>query len=159
MRPIIIPFDPNKYGQVWVYANVLAGDRKSLKMIEFKLDSGSDLTTLSCDDLSKLGYTDEFLRSCPFHKSGAVGASDEIKLTLQYITNVSIKFEDRELQGCRVYFSLGTSLRSLLGSDILKYFNREINYDTGELRLTQTSRKTQLSEGEVPIQIYTLEQD
>ncbi|MCL2087688.1 MAG: hypothetical protein FWH05_08875, partial [Oscillospiraceae bacterium] len=76
-----------------------------------------------------------------------------------YITNVSIKFGDRELQHCRVFFALGTSLRSLFGSDILKYFNREICYDSGELRLFELNNKPQLATGEMPIEIYAVERD
>ena len=157
MEPIIIPFIPNNLGRVVFYAHVMTGDRKSVRRINFKLDSGSDFTTLSCDDLDLLGYTHEFLSSRPYHAIKASTASDEIILPLQYISDVSIKFGDRELQTCRVFFALGTQLRSLFGSDILKYFNREINYDTGELRLSVCGEKPKLSEGEVSIQIYSIE--
>jgi hypothetical protein len=137
----------------------LTGDRKSLRRTLFKLDSGSDFTTISIEELKKLGYTGNFLRACPFYESGASGASDEIKLSLQYITNVSIKFGNRELQGCRVFFALGTTLRSLLGSDILKYFNFEINYDSGEFRLAEAVTRPRIVDGEPRIQIYSLEQN
>ena len=82
---------------------------------------------------------------------------EDMILPLQYIENVSIKFDDRELQGCRVFFALGTNLRSLFGSDILKYFNREINYDSGEFRLTKLHSAPLLMPGEKPIQIYSVE--
>ncbi|MCL2087830.1 MAG: retroviral-like aspartic protease family protein, partial [Oscillospiraceae bacterium] len=126
MVPIIIPFTPNSLGRVEFNAKMMTGDRKSLGDIRFKYDSGSDFTTINCDDLDRLGYTQEYLKSCPHHSGGATLATGENKTPLQYITNVSIKFGDRELQHCRVFFALGTSLRSLFGSDILKYFNREI---------------------------------
>ena len=67
---------------------------------------------------------------------------------------MSLKFDDRELQGCKVYFALGTKLRSLFGSDILKYFNWKINYDKGLFQLTQAENKPLLSEGETSLQIY-----
>lgn len=158
MLPIIIPFEPNSLGRVEFTAHVMTGDRKSLKKVDFKLDSGSDFTTVSCDDLDRLGYTQEYLKSCPHHGGGATLAMDENRTPLQYITNVSIKFGDRELQHCRVFFALGTSLRSLFGSDILKYFNREVCYDTGELRLLERKDKPQLSTGETPIEIYSIQQ-
>jgi hypothetical protein len=158
MQPIIIPFTPNGLGRVEFVANVLISDKKSLRSVFFKLDSGSDFTTISCGDLAKLGYTQEFLQKCPVHKGKASAAATELTLQLQYITDVSIKFGDRELQGCRIFFALGTELRSLFGCDILKYFNHEINYDMNELRLTQRSSLPVLSVGEEPIQIYTLAQ-
>jgi hypothetical protein len=159
MVPIIIPFTPNNLGRVEFNAHVMTGDRKSLKKVRFKYDSGSDFTTISCDDLDRLGYSQEFLKSRPFHVAGASLAMGGKKKPLQYIENVSIKFGDRELQQCRVYFALGTQLSSFFGSDILKYFNREINYDKGELKLFERNSKPGLSTGEdTPINIYSLEQ-
>ena len=155
MEPIVIPFTPNNLGRVNIKISVMTGDRKSLKSVNFKLDSGSDFTTLSCDDLEKLGYLREFLQNCP-HYGAASTASNDFDLPLQYITNISLKFGNRELQGCKIFFALDTRLRSLIGSDILKYFNREINYDKGELRLKKTAGKPCLSAGEEPIQIYNL---
>jgi hypothetical protein len=156
MQPIIIPFASHGLGRVVFGAKVLTSDKKSLGSVEFKLDSGSDFTTLSCDDLKKLGYTQDYLQGCPIHTNEASGATEEITFQLQYIENVSIKFGTRELQGCRVFFALGTKLRSLFGSDILKYFNWEVDNDEGELRLTQRATALGLADGEVPIQIYTL---
>jgi hypothetical protein len=157
MHTIIIPFEPSSLGRVVFLAEVMTGDRKTLRDVIFKLDSGSDFTTLSCDDLDVLGYDMEYLKACPHHDTHASTASDDLILPLQFISDVSIKFGDRELQGCRVFFALGTNLRSLFGSDILKYFNREINYDDGELRLLELKNKPSLSSGEKPIQIYTVE--
>ena len=157
MYPIVIPFDINNLGRVEFDLDVMTGDRKTLGTVEFKLDSGSDFTTISCDDLETLGYTIDYLKSCPFHQRKASTASDEYRLPLQYITNVSIKIGTRELQGCRIFFALNTKLRSLFGSDILKYFNWEVSYEKGELKLTELESKPLLSEGETLIHIYSLE--
>ena len=158
MLPIIITFTPNNLGRVEFNAHVMTGNRMSLNQVRFKYDSGSDFTTLSCDDLERLGYTQEFLKSCPQHEGGATLAMGSNRIPLQYITNVSIKFDERELQHCRIFFALGTTLRSFFGSDILKYFNREVCYDSGELRLLERKSKPELSTGETQIQIYSLEQ-
>ena len=56
MLPIVIDFTSSNLGRVEFDADVMTGDRKSLRSVEFKLDSGSDFTTLSCDDLEMLGY-------------------------------------------------------------------------------------------------------
>ena len=156
MQPIIVPFTPSGLGRVEFPSHVSRSDRKSLGAVRFKLDSGSDFTTLNCKDLEDLGYTQEFLQGCPFHSSLASTAGDDFSLRLQYIPDVSIKFGDRELQGCRIFFALGTKLRNLFGSDILKYFNRAIDYDKYELRLTKRIFIPKLIYGEKPIQIYKL---
>jgi hypothetical protein len=121
------------------------------------LDSGSDFTTLSCEDLDNLGYDRDFLESCPFHHTNASTASVDIKL--QYIKNLSIKFGEREIQNCRIFFTFDSQLRSLFGSDILKYFNWGVNYDNRLLQLDKAKTLPSLSEGETPLQIYTVEKN
>lgn len=158
MQPIIIPFTPNRLGRIVFESKVMTGDRKSLGTVMFKLDTGSDFTTISCDELKLLGYTQEYLKSCPHHVGGATLAADEHKTTLQYIPNVSIKFDDRELQHCRIYFALGTKLRSLFGGDILKYFNIEINNNEKEIRLSKREDDIPMLDDEMQIQIYSIEQ-
>ncbi|MCL2387261.1 MAG: hypothetical protein FWC89_06885 [Defluviitaleaceae bacterium] len=157
MARIEIPFTTNNLGRIGFIAGVMTGNSKSFNDVEFKLDSGSDFTTISCGALDKLGYTQEFLADCPFHENIASLAAHENQLKLQYITNVSIKFGNRELQGCRIFFALNTQLRNLLGSDILKYFNWEVNYDDAMFRLTQVKNAPSLSKGEIPLQIYSVE--
>jgi len=158
MLPITIPFISNELGRVGFDALVSAADNKSLKKIRFKLDYGSDFTTLSCEALRLLGYSQEFLKNCPLHDKKASLAADEVNVPLQYITNVSIKFGYRELQNCRVFFALDTGLRSLFGTDLLKYFNANVDYDDGVLKLYERRIKPGLANGEdKPIQIYSIE--
>ena len=106
MPPIVIPFTSNDLGRILFNAHVSTSDSKSLKRVNFKLDYGSDFTTLSCEDLDILGYSYEYLKNCPAHEDGASLAADEVNVPVQYITNVSIKFGDRELQHCRVWRTL-----------------------------------------------------
>ena len=154
MQPIVVAFPVTALGRVEFDAEVMTGDKMSLNTVTFKLDSGSDFTTLSCEDLFLLGYDDAYLRKCKFHNPALAAGGSSV--TLQYIEDVSIKFGDRELQGCRVFFALGTKLSSLFGSDILKYFNYSVNFDVGELTLSKTSIAPKLAKDEKPIQIYSL---
>jgi len=156
VEPITIPFEPNNLGRVDFEARIVTSDLKSFEIVRFKLDSGSDFTTVDCEDLDKLGYSHEFLQSCPFHPNSASTASNDIRL--QYIKNITIKFGDREIQGCRIFFALDTQLRSLFGSDILKYFNWGVNYDKGLFQLTQAEKAPGLSEGETLLHIYSVEE-
>ncbi|MCL2223729.1 MAG: retroviral-like aspartic protease family protein [Defluviitaleaceae bacterium] len=155
MGAIIIPFEFNSLGRVDFNANVMTSDFKSFKGVRFKLDSGSDFTTIDSKDLYNLGYTHKVLERCPFHHLIASTASSDIRL--QYIQNVSIKFSEHEIQNCRIFFALDSQLRSLFGSDILKYFNWGVNYDNKILQLDKTKNMPVLSEGEKPLQIYTIE--
>jgi len=136
-------------------ADVMTSDRKSFGGVRFKLDSGSDFTTISCDELYNLGYAHDFLKNCPLHHLSASTASSDI--CLQYIRNISIKFGEREIQNCRIFFALDSQLRSLFGSDILKYFNWGVNYDKKLLQLDKAENIPALSQGEEPLHIYTVE--
>ena len=80
MEPIIIPFDSNSLGRVDFTADVMKGDYKSFGSVMFKLDSGSDFTTIDHEDLDELGYTQAFLQSCPYHPTSASTASSNIQL-------------------------------------------------------------------------------
>ena len=152
MGAINIPFEYNSLGRVDFAVDVMTSDLKSFDAVRFKLDSGSDFTTISCEDLDNLGYTREFLEKCSLHHLSAITASGNIRL--QYIKNISIKFGEREIQNCRIFFALDSQLRSLFGSDILKYFNWGVNYDKKLLQLNKAETVPALSEGEVPLQIY-----
>jgi hypothetical protein len=159
MEPISIKFISSSLGRVEFDTLVIPGNRKRLKKVRFLMDSGSDFTTLSRRNLDNLGYTQEFLESCPFHTVGTKLAMGEQRKPLQYIENVSFRFGDnRELQCCRIFFSLERELDNFFGSDILKYFNREVNYDTGILKLSERESEPGLCTGEVPIQICTIGQ-
>ena len=155
MQVINIPFNFNNLGRVEFAATVMTSDCKSFGGVRFKLDSGSDFTTISCNELYNLGYTRTFLESCPLHHIKASTASSDIRL--QYIKNISIKFGEREIQNCRIFFALDAQLRSLFGSDILKYFNWGVNYDKKVLQLDKATYVPTLSEGEEPLHIYTME--
>ncbi|MCL2169034.1 MAG: retropepsin-like domain-containing protein [Defluviitaleaceae bacterium] len=158
MLAIIVPFTSGGLGRVEVRPDVMTRDRLSLKPVKFKLDSGSDFTLMKTDDLIRvLGYTRELLEACPVYDTPAKTVSSDT-LRLQYIENVSIKFGERELQGCRVFFCLDRHTSNLIGCDILKYFNWSVDYDKGELVMTPRQVKPDLLQGEQEIHIYTLDE-
>ncbi|MCL1886270.1 MAG: retropepsin-like domain-containing protein [Dehalococcoidia bacterium] len=135
--------------------DVMTADRLSFESVLFKLDTGSEFTTLSSKDLDLLGYTVAFLQSCKVYGNASSAAGNVV---LQYIDDVSIKLGDREIQGCRVFFARGSQLHSLFGSDILRYFNYSVNYDTGELQMSLAAKAPKLAQGEPQLHIYSLNQ-
>jgi hypothetical protein len=153
MSAIVITFAPTSLGRVEFDAEVMTADRLSLDTVKFKLDTGSDFTTLSLADLHLLGYSDTFLQSCPVFGEAITPAGE---VTLQYIEHISLKLGDREIQDCRIFFALGSPMRSIFGCDILKYFNYAVDFDKGEFLLNKTDRVPALSFGETPIQIYSI---
>ena len=102
--PIIIPFEHSDLGRVEFFLQVQTGDGLSLDDVAFKLDSGSDFTTLSCEDLKNLGYTQEFLQACPFHHVSASAASADIEFRLQYLESIAIKFGEHDIERLPDFF-------------------------------------------------------
>ena len=129
-KPIIIPFEPNNKGRIMLKIGVLT-KQKSFISIEFKLATGSAYTILSLKDLKYLGYTEEFLSKCDIIYPEGISET----YRLGYIENLSLKFENMEIKNYTVFFSFNDNLCSMLGSDILKYFNIKVDNDLSELTL------------------------
>jgi len=156
-EPIVIDFDSDEsgYGRVLFNALVSTSNLRNFRDVKFKLDTGADMTTISITDLHNLGYTDEYLQSRPFSNTTVIVA-DGTKVKLQYITNVSLKFKDREIQNAKLHFAFGTKMSNLFGNDILKMFHVNIDRDKSLLKLTETETPPKLIDGEIAIQIYNL---
>ncbi|MCL1987985.1 MAG: retroviral-like aspartic protease family protein [Firmicutes bacterium] len=157
-EPIVIDFnlDETGYGRVLFDIDVSTSNLRNFRDVKFKLDTGADMTTISITDLHNLGYTDEYLQSRPFSDT-IVTIADGTKVKLQYLTNVSLKFKDREIQNTKLHFAFGTKMSNLFGNDILKMFHVNINRDKSLLTLTETAEPPQLADGEIAIQIYNLQ--
>jgi predicted aspartyl protease len=127
------------------------------RRVSLTLDTGSDFTVLNQDVLYDLGYTEDFLKSCPVHGTTATSWSG-VESTIRYIDDFSIEFSgDRAVRKCRIFFTLESDTSNLLGSDILKYFNYNVNLDKGELTLTKRENEPPLSNGESRLFVYSLE--
>ncbi|MCL1987980.1 MAG: retroviral-like aspartic protease family protein [Firmicutes bacterium] len=152
--PIEIPFTSDWPGRINISLDVSTSNLLGFGNVDFKLDTGSDFVTINMDDLHRLGYTDEQLKSCPIH--GIATTADGKKVNLQYMTNVSIKYKNREIQQATIYFAIGTKMRNLLGNNWLKYFDIKIKRKSSLLTLTETTEPPELTDGEIPMQIYDL---
>jgi hypothetical protein len=170
-QPIIIPFTTNDFGRVMFTAQVLKQDFKSHGRVDFQYDSGSDITLLSVAALDDLDYERSFLETCPIVSvedgrpvivntaDGKTARTSDGELAhLRCIRNLTIKFGNRELVGCTIYFALDSDMSTLFGGNILKYFNREINYDAAQFILTPRTTQPVLSGNEKPIQVYSVAQ-
>ncbi|MCL2016156.1 MAG: retroviral-like aspartic protease family protein [Defluviitaleaceae bacterium] len=153
-KPIEIPFTSDSPGRVNISLDLSTSDFRNFGNVDFKLDTGSDFVTVNIEDLHRLGYTDNQLKSCPIHGIATTADGKEVKL--QYMTNISIKYKERELQQATIYFALGTQMRNLLGNNWLKYFDIEIKRKASLLTLAETTEPPQLTDGEIPMQIYDL---
>ena len=155
--PIIIPFIPNQLGRILFPVQVQTGNGIAHKKVIFKLDTGSDFTLLSRTSLKDLDYDEAMLKACPIFEGNPSTANSKRSGKLQYISNISVKFFDREIQGCTIYFSLVDDYKNLFGADILKYFNKNIDEDNGIFTLTKKIKPPLLLEDEIPLQVYSLE--
>ena len=69
MHPIVITFTKISTGRIEFNADIMTADRLSFDTIRFKLDTGSEFTTLSHADLIQLGYEYDYLRKCKHYDS------------------------------------------------------------------------------------------
>ena len=133
-----LEFIPNNIGRIELTLSIQKANKINMEDIDFALDTGSDFTTIGIKHLIQLGYTKELLQNCPYHKNLATTVATEHSIDLQYIDNVTVLIDCIELKNRRIYFSMDKNVKNLLGSDLLKYFNMEINRDIGLVFLTLT---------------------
>ncbi|MCL1999015.1 MAG: retroviral-like aspartic protease family protein [Turicibacter sp.] len=153
--PIIVKFAENNDGLIKGNIGVLKADRLSHSDVEFKIDTGANLTVINHKHLANLGYTQEFLQNCPDYTEREVTTANGVVVTLKYIDHMSLMFGDREIQNCKIYFSLESDMRTLFGTDFLRRFNLTINYDDRKVLLYK--RDMEITVGEIQPQIYSLD--
>ncbi|MCL1999012.1 MAG: retroviral-like aspartic protease family protein [Turicibacter sp.] len=153
--PIILKFAEDEDGKILTNINVLKADHLSHGEVEFKVDTGATLTIINHEHLANLGYTQEFLQNCPRYTKKNVTTADGTSIQLRYLPDISLMFEDSEIQQCEIYFSLESDMRTLFGTDILQLFNIMIDYDSGEVRLYK--RNIEPVSGKGQPQVYSLD--
>ena len=142
--PIRLTYTDNNIGRISVSMNVKHQTTKIMTPIKMKFDTGSDFTTISQDDLYDLGYDYSYLKTRPYYQLPPSAAASSLKVPLQHLNGVDIQLDNQHISNCVIYFALDCGLRSLLGADILKYFNHNINRDDCYIDL---SWKKQITKG------------
>ncbi|MCL1999018.1 MAG: retroviral-like aspartic protease family protein [Turicibacter sp.] len=156
--PIVINFENDESGRIMFDLKMLKANLLDHDLVRFKFDTGADLTVISCEDLTRLGYTHEFLQNCPEYMKKPVYTANGERVYLKYISNISIMFGDRELQGCDLHFSLKPDLHNLFGTDILRYFDINISYTNSEIYLYKRDEESLTAETS-HLQIYSLKKE
>jgi len=124
----------------------------------FKVDTGSDFTVLRLDDLIRLGYNMESLKIYPVHEHRASTVAEENGLILHYIDGVTLELGCVTLYNRRIFFS-DQIVRNLLGSDILKYFNIEIDREANLFKARLMNDVISRIESGLEKDIYVLEEN
>ena len=134
-----LDFIPNNLGRIELWLYIQKANQADMMGVQFHLDTGSDFTTVDFAVLAEMGYTERFLQSCPVHKTQITTVAQGSHIELRYIEGVTVSLDGIELKNQKIFFSSGHSIRNLLGQDLLKYFNIEINRDFNSVTLTLTN--------------------
>jgi len=126
--------DKDGFAFIRVYIKML--NSPSMAYIKYKVDSGANRTAISRDHLNNLGYDDNWI------KSGELLTGDDrpTVATGEPIDGCYIvTLPEVNIGGCVGYnwpflTSLNIDFRNLLGTDTMRFFNWEFNYERGICR-------------------------
>ena len=153
-----MPFLNHPIGRIDVEIHVQGAALTLLYPINCKLDTGSDFTTINHKSLLKIGYTKEFLQNCSYCSETVTTVTEHQRLRLQYIENIIVLLDCVELRNQRIYFSMDIPLRNLLGLDLLKHFNMDVDREQSRVSLSVTKSLTERIEAGLERDISFLEQ-
>ena len=127
----------NEYGFAIVRVNIRQKHTPKMLRVPYKIDSGANCTTISRDRLSSLGFDDNWIRS-----TGKLMIGDE-RPTLASGALVDdcyrIALPEINIGGWVGYnwpalTSLTVPFRLLFGTDSMRFFNWEFDYESGVCR-------------------------
>lgn len=115
-------------------------DGITLELVSFKVDTGSDITTISKEWLQLLGYSQNWIATNAVEDKGRTisraGGKDE---PAWYITIPIANFAERDMKNWPFYVRIeeGRDFPNLLGLDVLSNFNFTFDYDKGAFIVEQ----------------------
>jgi len=163
-----------------VYAMIDIRNRNGLYVpIRFKLDSGADRTTISLNDLEKLGYSWELIKLSMVRNgrgslaSGEESAHFEILLQLNHIFKQIIpkglnfpflcaglriiEAPKPSCSNCHLTGEFYTGFRSLLGNDLLSCFDMTTEWMQRKVHLTRIADLTERNKVYPWCEVHSLE--
>jgi hypothetical protein len=148
-----VKFDLDGFAFVGVYIRMQ--NTPTMAFIEYKVDTGANRTAISRDLLNNLGYDDSWIRTGKL----LIGDDRPTVATGEPIDDCyNVALPEIHIGGCVGYnwpflTSLSKQFRYLLGTDTMRFFNWEFNYerDTCRFELIPGMRKTLFNQKEQSI--------
>ncbi|MCL2016385.1 MAG: retroviral-like aspartic protease family protein [Defluviitaleaceae bacterium] len=109
-----------------------------LESIDFKLDTGADVTTIDKATLNKLGYSNNWIASNTVKSTDLTLQSAGVKRKPAYyiiLPTINILGRDFTNWPLHILPTADENYPNLLGIDILQYFNFKFNYEKWEFTL------------------------
>ncbi|MDR2167217.1 MAG: retroviral-like aspartic protease family protein [Clostridiales bacterium] len=120
-----------KEGRAYVEIDILKCSDTVMKSVIFKVDTGADCTTISKIDLSRLGYTNQWIyrNMQPFPGKLSNANENVVDAALIKIPLINILGHEVKNMPFLVIKESGRDFRNLLGLDLLSAFNYAFNND------------------------------
>ena len=129
-----VEFDVN--GFAFVRISIKPKHSQRMLYVDYKIDSGANRTTISCEQLVKLGFDEQWIRTGKLLEGGA---RPTVASGLPVEDCYEVILPEINIGGCVGYnwpfiTSLSVSFKFLLGTDTMRYFNWEFDYEHGLCR-------------------------
>ena len=129
----------SKHGRAYISLHMKPYGKERLTAVEYKLDTGADLTTVSKETLSAvLGYTKEWIAEHTVQDmTRTVSRAGGKAEPACYVVIPTSNILGRELSNWPFYIRAeeDNDFPNLLGINILSYFNFSFSYDKGFLNI------------------------
>ena len=110
----------------------------AMRALQFKLDTGADLTTINKSDLKLLGYNEEWISTnLQKDESHTISRAGGVKESAYYLIIPTANILGRELRNWPFYIrpEKDKNFPNLLGINVLSHFNFAFDYDNGYLSI------------------------
>jgi len=120
-------FSFSEYGRVYVPINIKPQDNVSLFPVRFKVDTGADTTTISKEDLVRLGYDIDWINQNAVifkdENKPTTASGDRINAGYVQLPLINILGYEGKHWPFQIILDESQDFRNLLGRDLLTGFN------------------------------------
>jgi len=134
----MIEFPFGEQGRVLLPIYIKPYHDTTMLLLDFKVDTGADFTTISKSDLRELGYSRSWIDRNIFEDGSATTASGEyIAIGFICLPFINILGYEARNWPFRVMTDESRDFRNLLGRDLLSGFNYTFNNDDDIFQITR----------------------
>lgn len=131
-----------EYGRVFVPLHVKPTDNTVMLPIDFKVDTGADMTTISKKDLLRLGYDSDWVKqnAVVFEDKDkpTTASGDKVNAGYVQLPLINVLGYEGKYWTFQIIMDENQDFRNLLGRDLLTGFNYNFDNDNDIFTISRT---------------------
>ncbi|MDR2166288.1 MAG: retropepsin-like domain-containing protein [Clostridiales bacterium] len=150
-------------GKIIVPMNIQDANLKDMSEVDFKVDTGSDYTTISKKELYTLGYSADWIKQNAIRNDRDAKTADGSTIPIYFLQIPKMNILGTEVSNMRLHILLdgdggaARDLNNLLGLDLLLSFNYMVNNDEDEFIIHRTTKPSKTKTIYPEVQLFNLD--